>query len=175
MIASITFIHHSRSTIHQILPPKKSMSPRRKALLKSLLVLVLLLCFGLQVWDALSKFVGRRTTLVSTTERLEEAELPVVSFCPGYKDDVHYYDNLEELQRVLNQSTSEEREGRSTRNINIYLTSFALYKGFFLFPQILILRQMFWRNGRKQLMIFMRWCRSSRGWASIGRKYQKQG
>ncbi len=69
---------------------------------KAILVLVLLICFGIQVWDGLFKFVKRQTTIAATTEYLREAELPVLSFCPGYKyDDKDYYDQVEALGDLL--------------------------------------------------------------------------
>ncbi len=71
--------------------------------MRTALVVLLLLCFGAQVWEGFLKFVKRQTTVVSTTELTEEGILPALSICPGFKDANHdYYENLYELHDVMN-------------------------------------------------------------------------
>ncbi len=75
---------------------------RRNGLLKTLLILVLLACFGIQVWEGVVKFFKSQTTIAAITEHLSEAELPVLSFCPGYRDSgVDYYEQMDELEEIL--------------------------------------------------------------------------
>ncbi len=59
----------------------------RKKLCKLILILALLACFAVQVKQVVVKFVKGQTTIAATTEFLNEAELPVLSFCPGYRHD----------------------------------------------------------------------------------------
>ncbi len=76
---------------------------------KVALILILLFCFGLQVWDGLVKYFGRQTTLVSTTEQLKSARLPTISFCPGMKGGKLFYDFVEELKGTFN--STEQMNG----------------------------------------------------------------
>ncbi len=56
------------------------------------------------------KFVKQQTTVAATTEYLKEAEMPVLSFCPGYRrDDMDYYDQIDELEDILG-----DNEGKCT-------------------------------------------------------------
>ncbi len=59
----------------------------KKKVCRFVLILALLACFAVQVKNVLVKFVKGQTTIAATTEFLNEAELPVLSFCPGYKHD----------------------------------------------------------------------------------------
>ncbi len=81
---------------------------KRNRFLKTLLIFVLLACFGIQVWEGVVKFFKSQTTIAATTEHLSKAELPVLSFCPGYRDSsVDYYGQMDELEEIL-----RDKEGR---------------------------------------------------------------
>ena len=72
----------------------------RRTCFKLILVTALLGCFGWQVKDSIIKFLKRQKTLAMTSETLDKAQLPVFSFCPGFKkgrtpDDSDLYQYLE--------------------------------------------------------------------------------
>ena len=49
------------------------------------ILMFLVVFFGIEVRDGLSKFFGKRTTLVKSKFPRNKAHLPIVSFCPGFK------------------------------------------------------------------------------------------
>ncbi len=83
-----------------------------------MLSLLLLLLTLLQVWDGLTKFLGRRTTVVAATEDLQRTELPDVSFCPGYRDETADYveqvDRLHEFMDGADDHGEEQNTGYFT-------------------------------------------------------------
>ena len=78
--------------------------------LQILVVLVLLACFLLQVWDATLKFFAGQTTLAATTERLVNGGLlPAVSLCPGFRDEERdYFEQYGDLHEILEGSPGKK-------------------------------------------------------------------
>ncbi len=70
---------------------------------KTVLILILLVCFGVQVREGVYKFVKGQTTIAATTTYLTEFKLPVLSFCPGYRHD-GYFSEMETFEAFLNSS-----------------------------------------------------------------------
>ncbi len=76
----------------------------RVLMLKTVLVILLLGCFGYQVKDSVIKFLRRQMTMALSTTTVEHVTPPVISFCPGFKQarpDYTADDRLSEFYQLL--------------------------------------------------------------------------
>ena len=52
---------------------------------KSIVLILLVLAFLIQVKDSLNKFINHKTTMSVTRIAMPAQNLPTISFCPGFK------------------------------------------------------------------------------------------
>lgn len=82
------------------------------------LILTLAFCFCMQVLDVFAKYFREQATVASRVETLDLATLPVVSLCPGFREEGDYYDQVYELWGIL-----EENQEKQSKNEELNLFS----------------------------------------------------
>ena len=83
---------------------------------KVILVVVMLALFGLQVKDSVNKFLGRQMTLAMAREIKDSARMPLISFCPGFRngsDHAFAEDQYDSLSDALGDDGAKEEKVQS--------------------------------------------------------------
>ena len=89
----------SHARVPQTITDPQSATMARQ--IRFFILLVLATAFGVQVYQNVSKFLSRRTTVVSRLEsrRSEGVDFPSVSVCPGFKSNIRFWSLLPTTDR----------------------------------------------------------------------------